>query len=698
MADLNVIKPQQVQRMINKFCCTIGMLPTSYKASLTYEEQILAIGHYLETVVYPAINQNAEALEELQGLFIALQDYVNNYFDNLDVQTEINNKIDEMVESGDFQEIILNYINVTINYNTYEEMITDLSTKDLSNLLKVKTLGYHAINDNGGANYLITNTPNAYNGFKIDLNNNGFYLILLNPENIKQFGAYGDNIHNDLTAFNNAITTIDNIFINCGTYKIDGQIIVNKRGLNLIGESKNNTILNTNEPILFNNFGTKKIYLTNFTLNGTNKINDGIEIYTDVVMADQYPVIENIEISNCKTGIYTHSDYNSSAIKGIRIDKVDIHDCINGIDLKDTSDDFIYNCTSYLNIENGFKIKGGNHKIEMCKAYFNGIGYADQLEDAERIPINAFVATEDNVYNPEKTYYVKNESQYVIGESKMTEFTGSSFQVDVTYYELVNTGYKKRFSGFYLDTFRCTVANCEAQDNYGDGFYIKGFLNNLNGITGDNNGILGNIFENQILSYASQGLTQLYSGVYLYHNYNSTVSGIFANYRQAQYGKHQKSSIYFDTCNTTNGIITSNNQVQDVEVYTTVQLNLVNNNNYYTLKIKLDTLQFQTGFSLLNSSMNRIELNGNNLEIYVIVNSANSLTHDDASHEIFRLPAYLVPSNNTMFEIYMDNVNGYNIKDKINGLIGGDRKIYYRCFNTQTDYRQMIIHQTFKIN
>ena len=100
MADLNMIKPIGVQNLINKFCCTIGMLPTSYKESLTYEEQILAIGHYLETTVYPAINNNAEALTELQGLFVALEDYVNNYFDNLDVQEEINNKLDDMAESG----------------------------------------------------------------------------------------------------------------------------------------------------------------------------------------------------------------------------------------------------------------------------------------------------------------------------------------------------------------------------------------------------------------------------------------------------------------------------------------------------------------------------------------------------------------------------------------------------------------------
>ena len=110
MSDLNLIKPKYVQNIINKFCVSIGMIPTSYKNALTYEQQILAIGNYLENVVYPAINTNSEALAELQNLFIELKDYVDNYFDNLDVQEEINNKLDKMAEGGQLSDIIAQYL------------------------------------------------------------------------------------------------------------------------------------------------------------------------------------------------------------------------------------------------------------------------------------------------------------------------------------------------------------------------------------------------------------------------------------------------------------------------------------------------------------------------------------------------------------------------------------------------------------
>ena len=160
MSNLNMITPLTVQGIINKFCYTIGMLPTSYKQSLTYEEQLLAIGHYLETTIYPAINNNATALAELQQLFVALQDYVNNYFDNLDIQNEVNQKIEAMAESGELAEIITAYLqlNGLICFNTLDEM------KNAENLVEgsyAKTYGKNFYNDGYGNFYKIRQLTNT---------------------------------------------------------------------------------------------------------------------------------------------------------------------------------------------------------------------------------------------------------------------------------------------------------------------------------------------------------------------------------------------------------------------------------------------------------------------------------------------------------------------------------------------------------
>lgn len=86
-----------------KFCMTIGALPSSYLESLTYQELLLWFCDYLQNTVIPTIDNNAEAVKELQNLYIELKDYVDNYFKNLDVQKEINNKLDEMASDRNFR-------------------------------------------------------------------------------------------------------------------------------------------------------------------------------------------------------------------------------------------------------------------------------------------------------------------------------------------------------------------------------------------------------------------------------------------------------------------------------------------------------------------------------------------------------------------------------------------------------------------
>ena len=85
---------------------TIGELPSSYVETMTYYEMLVWFTNYLGNTVIPAINENGEAVIELQELFVNLQTYVNDYFDNLDVQEEINNKLDEMVKTGEIQELL----------------------------------------------------------------------------------------------------------------------------------------------------------------------------------------------------------------------------------------------------------------------------------------------------------------------------------------------------------------------------------------------------------------------------------------------------------------------------------------------------------------------------------------------------------------------------------------------------------------
>lgn len=65
-------------------------------------------------------NTLGNQVEDLTDAFIELQNYVNNYFDNLDVQDEINNKLNEMAQTGAFEPLLQTL------FNGYQAQIDNL--------------------------------------------------------------------------------------------------------------------------------------------------------------------------------------------------------------------------------------------------------------------------------------------------------------------------------------------------------------------------------------------------------------------------------------------------------------------------------------------------------------------------------------------------------------------------------------------
>ena len=120
------VKPAYVSPL-KHICMTIGELPSSYIETMSYYEMLVWFCEYLRNTIIPTVNNNASAVQELQHLYEELQEYVNNYFDNLDVQEEINNKLEEMAESGELGDILSTYVTPIIN-NLEREVNEELST------------------------------------------------------------------------------------------------------------------------------------------------------------------------------------------------------------------------------------------------------------------------------------------------------------------------------------------------------------------------------------------------------------------------------------------------------------------------------------------------------------------------------------------------------------------------------------------
>ena len=213
-------------------------------------------------------------MENVTNEFIALDDYVRNYFDTLDVQEEINNKLDEMVEQGTLQEIIASYLNskAVFGFDTVEDM------KNSTNLIDgsyAETLGYHNKNDGGKALYKIRTITNddVVDEMKIiEINDGADDLIAELIEdtqiNVKQFGAYGDNTHDDTLVLQNALNLYDNVYIPKGDYLISNALVLNttNRKINIRGEKQLSTLISTENTEIFTFNKTAQISIENIVI------------------------------------------------------------------------------------------------------------------------------------------------------------------------------------------------------------------------------------------------------------------------------------------------------------------------------------------------------------------------------------------------------------------------------------------------
>lgn len=106
--SINNIPEQKNYKCLTPFklwCATNFPFIEANFDSLTNYELLCKITGYLNTVI---ANQNTleENVTALYNAFIELENYVNNYFDNLDLQEEVNKKLDDMVEDGTLSNLI----------------------------------------------------------------------------------------------------------------------------------------------------------------------------------------------------------------------------------------------------------------------------------------------------------------------------------------------------------------------------------------------------------------------------------------------------------------------------------------------------------------------------------------------------------------------------------------------------------------
>ena len=189
-------------------CASWGLIPTEFRQCMTWEEQVLWLTKFLKEQVIPAVNEVITEENSLYASFQELKQYVDDYFENLDVQEEIDNKLEEMAESGELAEIIAQYVDLgcVYGYNTIAEMA---AAENLTAGSIAKVLGKTDADDGDGSFYRIrvrTNAddPDGVNLVVITGSDNLIAQIIPNAE-------IGDLDDLTTTAKNNVVAAINEI-------------------------------------------------------------------------------------------------------------------------------------------------------------------------------------------------------------------------------------------------------------------------------------------------------------------------------------------------------------------------------------------------------------------------------------------------------------------------------------------------------
>lgn len=172
------LKTKQVEKPFVRYLAKV--IPLAFDESMSYYECLCALRAYISKTLIPTINDNSEQTNKIVDAFTELENYVNNYFDSLDVQTEVNNKLDQMAQDGTLDDIINKDLLGQINQDV-ENLSTEVSNlkqtvsqnkKDLEN--EITTLETNLTTEK----YLIIGDSYG-RGYAPDGNNDGWCQMLV---------------------------------------------------------------------------------------------------------------------------------------------------------------------------------------------------------------------------------------------------------------------------------------------------------------------------------------------------------------------------------------------------------------------------------------------------------------------------------------------------------------------------------------
>ena len=132
--------------------------------AITNYELLCKVVEYLNNL---AANDNVqnENILALANAFNSLKDYVDNYFENLDIQEEVNNKLDEMVRDGSFDMILDTIVqpyftSINENMSNLEDEIAAVDSK-VTKAVGITPIPVESTSDMSDTSKIYLNTTNG---------------------------------------------------------------------------------------------------------------------------------------------------------------------------------------------------------------------------------------------------------------------------------------------------------------------------------------------------------------------------------------------------------------------------------------------------------------------------------------------------------------------------------------------------------
>ena len=543
-------------------------IPLAFDESLSYYEMLCALLDRLKTDEL-IINNNADLLAELES-------YVKNYFDNLDVQEEINNKLDEMALDGTLENLISQYIELqtTYTYNSVAEM------KSATNLVSgsfVKTTGYYENNDGGGAYYKVrdilnTDTVDEIYIYALSDENLIAELMIQNNElNIKQIGVKGLVSVDDTEKIIGACQKTFDVYFPKGTYYLGRQLIIlNADNKTIRGDGKQKTIFKVSN----NQEGNHTSYIStsglvtsyNLTLKDFS-INAGTQTTIRYILSTFQVIgltLENMELYNGR-GYATRLNLDEN----VYANNLYIHDCFG-------YDGSVGGGFYGMNMKN---VKVSNSTIENCgdhAFYLTGDGN-NENSYAENIELN-------NIYtkNIGSDGYTAGGSFTIYGNIKNVLINNCIVENSLEGVHISNHGDTS------ITPKNVTITNCVFNNIINSGIYISGLETDfISELTISNNVIntcntydglsirqcQNSIFNNNIIQNCARLGIEVVNSDYLIINNNilkNNVNQLWAGSRSSTHCK--------------------NNTISNNTIYCTNDFKDSNNSGVYITNVCTDTI------------------------------------------------------------------------------------------------------------